>query len=209
MKKILVSMMTIALVSALIGGGVYAAFSDSETASTNSFAAGTLDLTIEDGNVNYNMFSVSEAAPGDSGNGSATLENIGNVEGNLSVSTGVVTNAESTGSTEYEADGAPGELGAELDIAIWLDVNDSGGAYEAGTDVGLKSDGTTYSTGALQYDALDEYASEDWLDCYTNMGEDDVLEFHVEWQIENTVGNTIQGDSASVGFTFILDQPIV
>ena len=36
--------MIIALVAALIGGGVFAAFSDTETTTNNTFTAGTLNL---------------------------------------------------------------------------------------------------------------------------------------------------------------------
>ena len=50
MKKILVSVMIIALVCALIGGGLYAVFSDTETSTGNTFTAGTLDLVVDDEN---------------------------------------------------------------------------------------------------------------------------------------------------------------
>ena len=76
MKKILVSMMTIAMVSALIGGGIYAAFSDTETSDTNQFTAGSLDLTVNGSNgTAFTAVTASAMEPGDSGNQAYTLVN--------------------------------------------------------------------------------------------------------------------------------------
>jgi len=47
MKKILLSLLTIALVSTVAFGATKAYFSDSETSTGNSFTAGTLDLTAD------------------------------------------------------------------------------------------------------------------------------------------------------------------
>ncbi|WP_313430506.1 CalY family protein [Siminovitchia terrae] len=54
-------MMTVALGAALIGGGTYAYFSDTET-TNNTFAAGTLDLTLSP----TEIINVENIAPGDS-----------------------------------------------------------------------------------------------------------------------------------------------
>ena len=48
MKKILVSLMTICLVGGLIGGGLFADFSDIETSRDNYFKIGSLDLKVSD-----------------------------------------------------------------------------------------------------------------------------------------------------------------
>lgn len=281
MKKILISMMTIALVAALIGGGVYAWFNDPETSSNNAFQAGTLDLTIDSGNTDVNMFTLTDKKPGDDDGGSpgtVALKNIGSITGDLTIATGAVTNTESTGTTgtadsgdtttlvdaaltqaddywigytlaitagtnsgesrlvtdfdadtdtvtvasaftaaidsssvyslhtEHEVDGDTGEMGAELDIAMWLDVGGAAGSYDDGTDIGLKSDGNIYTSGALQFAAIDDYASLTWTDCHTGMAQNAEVDFYVEWQIDSIVENTIQGDSVSVGFTFTLEQ---
>ena len=47
MKKVLMSLFTIAIVGALIGGGAVAYFSDVETAEDNVFTAGTIDISID------------------------------------------------------------------------------------------------------------------------------------------------------------------
>ncbi len=48
MKRILLGSMMIGLVAALISGGVFASFIDTETSTGNTFAAGTMDLQIKD-----------------------------------------------------------------------------------------------------------------------------------------------------------------
>jgi len=80
MKKILASLMTIALMGILIGGGVYAYFSDTEASTGNQFAAGTLDLTVDDENPwTSTKLTVNNMKPGDSGAVDCTLENVGNL----------------------------------------------------------------------------------------------------------------------------------
>ena len=49
MKKVLMSLFTIAIVGTLITGGAIAYFSDTETSNTNVFQAGTIDFTMDAG----------------------------------------------------------------------------------------------------------------------------------------------------------------
>ena len=49
--KLLISLMTIGLIASVIGVGTYAFFSDTETSTGNSMAAGVLDLKVWDGKV--------------------------------------------------------------------------------------------------------------------------------------------------------------
>ena len=111
--------------------------------------------------------------------------------------------------TEYERDvaGSGGELGAEVDIALWLDTNGSGSTYEVGTDKRLDPDGT-FPTDALVFYPLNSYTSKTWTDCITGLTAGSSVDFYVEWDFVNEVTsqNTAQGDSASVGFTFTLTQ---
>jgi spore coat-associated protein N len=46
MKAILMSLMVVALVGGLVGGGMFAYFSDTETSTGNTFTAGTIDISI-------------------------------------------------------------------------------------------------------------------------------------------------------------------
>ena len=103
MKKILVSVMVIALVCALIGGGIYAVYSESEDSTGSSWTAGTLNLvpstsgtgpsgkyTVTAGGdgVNGNVVFV-KLAPGDSGSIAWTLTNDGDLDGTLTMASDV------------------------------------------------------------------------------------------------------------------------
>jgi predicted ribosomally synthesized peptide with SipW-like signal peptide len=99
MKKILISLMTIAMVGALVGGGVFAYFSDVETSTGNTFTAGTLNLvpatsgtgpvgkytpTAGGDGINGNVV-FTTLAPADSGTITWTLTNNGNLAGTLTI----------------------------------------------------------------------------------------------------------------------------
>jgi len=45
-KKILISVMTVAVVAGLIGAGAFAYFNDTETSTGNTFSAGTIDISV-------------------------------------------------------------------------------------------------------------------------------------------------------------------
>jgi hypothetical protein len=114
-----------------------------------------------------------------------------------------VTNTPGTGGTEYE--GGSGELGASAQIAMYIDVDQSG-SWNAG-DIGLQSDATTYAFPAeLNYDEINDYASRTWnaVETMATSVADDIF---VNWQVPVGAGNDIQGDSVSFDITFTLEQP--
>ncbi len=108
------------------------------------------------------------------------------------------------GGTEHE--GGSGELGANLEVAMYLDV-DKSGTWTNG-DVGLKSDGNTYlhPGNALQYNTLDNYASETWNSVLADMAAVAEDNFVVIWNVPIDAGNDIQGDSVDFDVTFTLEQ---
>jgi spore coat-associated protein N len=204
MKKILGLTIAALLVIGAIGGGTYAYFSDTETSVNNILTAGTLDLNINGGDIAVTTFSVSDVAPGDSGSDNSTLANIGSLLGELDISTSAVTNTPGAGGSEYE--GGSGELGANAEIAMYIDVDDSGD-WSAG-DIGLMSDNTTYNhPTALDYAVIDDYASKSW-DATENMSASASDYFYILWRVPTGAGNDIQGDSASFDVTFVLEQTI-
>jgi len=149
MKKILGLTIAALLVMALVGGGTWAFFSDVESITGSTFSAGTLDLTVG-GASGVLSATVSDVVPGQGEttpvSASCTLTQAGSISAELDIGITAVNNTESTGITQYEADGDPGELGAELLVAAFLDVGQSGGW--ASGDIGLKSDSTTYAWSA-------------------------------------------------------------
>jgi spore coat-associated protein N len=203
MKKIVGLTIAVLLIIGLVGAGTYAYFSDTESSTNNTLTAGTLDLNINGGNVAVTTFTASAVAPGDSGSGNSTLANVGSMSGELDVTTSVVTNTPGAGG---EFGGGSGELGASAQIAMYLDVDQSG-SWNAG-DIGLQSNATTYSfPTALNYDVIDNYASEKWDAVEATMvvaAADDIV---VNWQVPASADNSIQGDSVSFDITFTLEQP--
>jgi spore coat-associated protein N len=94
-KKILFSVMTIALVGALAGVGIHAYFSDTETSPGNTFTAGTLDLKV-DGENPWTSTAITVACmePGATSNSvNITVENIGCLDGDLFMRLTGVTDA--------------------------------------------------------------------------------------------------------------------
>lgn len=218
MRRILLSFMTIALVSALIGGGVYAYFSDTETSTGNTFTAGTLDLQVGSADPCTETLTVGNLKPTDSGTAASWLtQNIGSVTGDLSIQLGAITNNENTRSEVEIAAGdttdTTGELGTLLEVAFWMDA-DKSGDWSSG-DYYLKSDGTSVSwlTGetalpAAAYAILNNYDSDSWSDVQTINGTTEAGNFRVEYDFpEGGSGdNVAQSDDCVFDITFTLNQ---
>ena len=114
MKKGLVLIMTIALVTLLVGAGFAALFSDTETAEDNSYTAGTLELKVD--GVDYPNIAhveVTNMAPGDTEHFYWTLQNVGSICGQPSIEFADIVEYEN-GQMEAEAavDGTGGNPGA-------------------------------------------------------------------------------------------------
>jgi len=143
MKKILGLSVAALLVIAMVGGGTWAFFQDTENVGGNSITAGTLDL-VADGAAGLFSADVTDAYPGLIGSAKVTLSNSGNLDGNLSIQDTAITNTGSVGLTEF-VDGS-GDLGAAGYMALYVDYDQVNG-WSSG-DKGLKSDGTTYTFAA-------------------------------------------------------------
>lgn len=65
MKRFLMSLLTIALAAALITGGVFAYFTDTETIGPNTFQSGTIDIAINGDNPSESSFSFTDMKPCD------------------------------------------------------------------------------------------------------------------------------------------------
>ncbi len=201
MKKIFGLTIAALLVIGMVSGGTWAYFSDTESSTGNSLTAGTLDLNINGGNIAVTTFTASAVAPGDSGNGSSTLANIGTMGGELDITFSAIAN---TGGVGGEFGDSSGDLGGVAEIAVYIDVDQSG-TWTAG-DIGLKSDATTYSfPTALDYDVIDNYDSETY-DAVETMATTAADNFRVQWRVPTGADNSIQGDAVSFDVTFILEQ---
>ncbi len=217
MKKMVVSLMVIASVLALIGGGVYAVLSDTETSTGNTFTAGTLNLQVGSADPCTETITVANLEPTDTGNAATWLvKNLGSLSGNLTIAVSAITDNENTRSEVETAAGdttdVGGELGALLKVAIWMDA-DKSGDWSSG-DYYLKSDGTKVDwqsgTGlpTAAYDALDNY-TETWTNVQTVAAVTDAGNFRVEydWPDGGAGDNVAQSDSCVFSITFTLNQP--
>ncbi len=203
MKKVLVSRMIIALISALIGGGIYAVFSDVETSTGNTFTAGTLNLVnVISGTAVNSSIAVTEQGdglndnvvfslikPGSSGTITWTLQNNGTLDGTL-------TMAATTSFGEGAAPNEP-ELAADPTNLVGLDTNLMVLVTRDGVDV---------------YGAAGAYLPISGLAAALNaqsptIGAGLSVVYVLNWQIPAaTVGNEIQGDTATLDINFTLTQ---
>ncbi|MBU4360847.1 M73 family metallopeptidase [Patescibacteria group bacterium] len=212
MKKIILSLSIIASVAVIVVGASGAYFSDTETSENNTFSAGTMDLDINGDDIAVQTITLTNKAPGDSDSASETLKNSGSLDAELDITMGTVSNYACTDSanggandgTEY-CDATAGSLGANAQMALYIDV-DKDGVYDDGTDIGLKSDGNIYTTGALIYDILDNYSAKIWNPAVVTMATNDEYGFIINWQIPTGTGNEIQGDALKFDITFTLEQ---
>ena len=97
MKKILLSLLGITVVIGLVGLGVFAYFSDTETSSGNLFTAGSLDLKVDDkDDPNVVHVSFDNMKPGDTVRQYWTLKNAGTIPGQVSIEFANIVNHENT-----------------------------------------------------------------------------------------------------------------
>jgi len=198
MRKIVGSLITILLALLFTGIGTLANFTHAEASQSSMPTAGRPDLRLVTDKSAVYAFQFSNVVPGSSGSSRNRLINAGNQSSQLGVYFSEVTNT--PGTTGEYADNN-GDLGAKAEIAVYIDL-DMNGSWNSG-DIGLKSNGTIYyNPTALDYTALNGYGGVKW-DVMTMLAS---AEVHViiMWRIPITVGNEIQGDSASFDITFEL-----
>jgi hypothetical protein len=202
MKRILVSLMVIALISGLIGSGIYATFSDLETSSGNQFISGTLDLKLSDANETdqdgvTGSIGATGMKPDDTGtvSGWIKVKNSGSLSGTLTLT---ITLSEPTEPAEPTDPG----LNTELTAAQFADgVIATTLTYDTTTDL-LASVTDDDADGKDLKEIADDIVSYD-------LG---TLGGGVEKQLDMTVylddacNNDFQADGVEVTFTFTLAQ---
>ena len=199
MNRVLLSIMTIVLVCALIGGGVYAYFSDIETSTGNTFTAGTLDLNLDGGNANVVKFTVADVKPGDSGAGTWTVANVGTIDGYLDLESISVTEGAGTATDPELVDepthGDTNQLGNYLLGHLFIDTNNDGGWDTGETDIfGTNAVPEEINTISANY-ALNLSLAESATNYVT-----------LAWSVPTATDNRIQGDNVTLNMTFELQQ---
>lgn len=208
MKKIIGLTMVALLIIGIVGVGTYALFSDTETATGNTFTAGTLNLAVNtnDG-TNTVVFTVADANPGQSGTGTWTLVNSGSLAGYVDLESVSVANAENYNAATNEAEAVDdantsnatgvGELAANLDVVLFVDNGAGVG--------GILNNGIKDGDEATIYDGkLGSIAAA--YDQNLSLGVGATTYVSMTWSVASGVNNTIMGDSATLNMTFELAQ---
>ncbi len=216
-KKILLGIILGAVVLLLVSVGVLAYFSDTETASGNTFAASTLNLQVGTADPCTESINIASLTPPASGNAATWLvRNTGAATGDLRVAVSAIVNNENTCS-EVEAEAGDvttgalqGEMGGNMRIALWLDTDKSDG-WNTG-DSYLQSDGSivAYASGATlpaeAFDTVDAYGSRSWTAVVSGAGDGDIGNFRVEYDLPGTVDSKIQSDNCVFSLSFTLSH---
>jgi predicted ribosomally synthesized peptide with SipW-like signal peptide len=193
LKSVLMSLVVVGVVGGMVGGGLFAAFSDTETSEGNLFTAGTLDLKVN-GMDDPDVGAVLRAdcvAPGDMGEAYVDLMNEGCVGGLIDFHImNVVDYDNGCNEPESEVDstcGNPGPGEGELSQYIYIDVICNGSLVVSGPLVELEC--INFIIG--------------YMDPY---GYADVV---ILWSVDPSAGNIIQSDSVEFEIEFSLDQDII
>ncbi len=210
MKKIIGLTIAALLIIGIVGAGTFAYFGDTETSTSNTFTAGTLNLvattngtsstahivvTAGGDGINGNVV-FTKLKPGDSGTMTWTLTNDGDLPGTLTIPSTVVFNdnngSQKNPETKAIATNAGVNLGLGDLMGVWLtrggtDILGTTAAYVpmSGLEAVLIAQSQSIApTGSLVY----------------------VLHWAIPTDIPLVDDNIIQGDSATIDITFTLTQ---
>lgn len=203
-RKVLGGLVTIGAAGAAAGAGTMALFSDTESSTGNTIQAGTLDLQPDGSAVR--SFSVTNAAPGDSGAQTIDLSNAGSIDGYLAFTVNQVTNNENgTPDSEVNSsldDGSsPGELGKWLILRMGYAADGSSGLdpSEVMVEGYLTASSSPFpNTGGMEHVRFNQNTL-----LPANNGQKD---FVIEWEIDSDAGNEIQDDGVEFDLEFELMQ---
>lgn len=194
MGNIIKSLAMVVAVSAAVGGATVAYFSDTETSTGNAFAAGTLDLVVEGENPLTTAFNIDGIAPGDMGAYEVTVENAGDVDGDLEVSfANLMDNDNACIGPEADVDSTCGDNEGELSANTMVMV------YALGDDPADTSVSPVYSGTMAGLVAASPIALGSLVGGDTNT-------FVLAASVDSNVGNIIQSDSAEFDITLELEQ---
>lgn len=211
-KKIILSVMVIAIAVSLIASATTAILSDKETSIGNTFTAATLDLNINGGNVNAPVFDVPNFRPYNQPSTAYTLTNVGSINGYLDISKITVTNIENGRlDPEIEAgDVTPdvGEIGDLVNITLYFDNVLDGKGLDWGDEIiwsGLLKDMPT----SLALNDLKLHESYgDTAEGSSGLiaaGQSRQIKVVLNWWPTDN-DNLAQGDSLTLDFEFTLSQ---
>jgi predicted ribosomally synthesized peptide with SipW-like signal peptide len=228
--KMLVSGGVILAAAALIIGGTFAFFSDTETSSDNTFTAGAIDLTVSstgkatNGVCNFTqttggpIFNCTDVKPGDSGESTVKFK----LESNPAWACVVVDNiidsdngcndpeiaAESTCATDGD-----GELDNNLLLTVWVDdsVVGVGGVCNNIQDSGEETLVTDKPLSSFSLPTGQKVLAVSDTSGASMLGANVPLQpgehcLGIAWRVDSKVGNEVQTDKLSGDLSFYVEQ---
>jgi spore coat-associated protein N len=214
MKKLLLSMMSVVMVIAMVGGGAFAYFSDTETSTGNSFAAGTLDLAMgPDANVAGGVIATaSNMAPGvvvpPTGSYQVNFKNIGTLPGFLTVNFSYIDDvADETG--EFVNEATADEYAAKLVVTeaylngtnvapFWAQQITEAGFVSGGVIDGLP---TIYGLSRVTLHVWDSYKGND-----VAIAPNSLVTETFKMKLDESADNKYQSDGINITITGTLSQ---
>jgi predicted ribosomally synthesized peptide with SipW-like signal peptide len=196
-KKLVLIITVVAMVSSVIALGALSYFSDTETSNGNTFTAARLDLTVDGQNgTNVQKFNVTRMTPGNQPNSGWIVKNIGDISGYFGVSSVIVQNIEND-LTEPEIQAGDssadvGELGDLVNIHLFLD-NNKDGWISTGEEV--------FYNGKIS-----DLPSSFDLDEVIAAGAETRIGAIINWWNNGDLDNKAQSDTATIDITFRLTQ---
>ena len=187
MKKIILSLVMIALAIGGVTAATVAYFSDTATISANTFSSGTLDLVIDknpdsnfydwsDGFTNpYNPFDI--VKPGYTKEQILDIGNVGTVDGNATI--------------DLNRTSAWSDLAGVLNFHVYYDANHDKNWVDTGLNGTVDAFTGPYTLGPITG---------------TDVSGMKTASVKIVWSVPTTAGNEIQGDSVTLDTVFGLEQ---
>jgi spore coat-associated protein N len=189
-KRILGLAIAFMLLIGMAGIGTWAYFSDVETSTGNTMAAGTLDLKTDDVDGVTGTITLANMKPGDSTSGNITLKNSGSVDGatlDIVFSYG-------------ESDGSPNVVDMDADdTAAMIEVTTLD--YDSSSLLGGISDGNDNF-----YTDIEDLKNATTLTDLSGITASATKDFDIAVQLRTETGNDFQADGINITMTFTLNQ---
>lgn len=211
MKKILLSLLTIVGVVTATAVATQAVFSDTETSEDNTFAAGTLDLKVDNqDDPNIVHVTLNNMKPGDTQTYNWTLSNSGSLDGQPYIE--IINLVDSDNDcTEPEINapdatcGNPGVGEGELSDNLYITINAAGsGGYEYPHGIGCINGGRTCQLSYWEsYGEVGNGSPTTWEQISAGSS---IAAMQLIIEIPSSTGNIIQSDSVEFDIVFHLDQ---
>ena len=220
--------MLVLIASAFASAGTLAIYTDTETSTDNAFTAGILDLKVDDADSPVVPWEMGPMEPGDTYfTGFKTLKNVGDVDGNLTIT---ITNlvcrengreepekaAGDPAGTQMDPDGfsqdtGNGELWDQVLFSIVIDNGD--GTHQAPTSwldetIGLYPDESSYYSIAVDSPiVLDaDFDPDEEISIGLKITFIDDLNTPYGWILDGVSNNAAMGDSIEMDLVFDLVQ---